>query len=32
MMDEVRGGDKQYAYLSSTHFINIDKGEKLKPF
>jgi len=30
-MDEMRG-NKQYAYLTSTHFINIDKGEKLNPF
>jgi hypothetical protein len=31
-MDEVRGGDKQYTYLTGTHFINIEKGEKLNPF
>ena len=31
-MDEVRGSNKQYAYLTGTHFINIEKGEKLNPF
>ncbi len=31
-MDEVRGSDKQYAYLTGTHFINIEKGDKLNPF
>jgi len=31
-MDEQRGGNNAYQYLSTTHYINIEKGDKLDPF
>jgi len=32
-MDEQRGSNQpQYRYLTTTHYINIEKGEKLNPF
>ena len=31
-MDEQRGGNNAYKYLTTTHYINIEKGEKLNPF
>jgi hypothetical protein len=31
-MDEQRGGNNQYKYLTTTHYINIEKGGKIDPF
>lgn len=31
-MDEQRDGNNQYKYLTTTHYINIEKGGKIDPF
>lgn len=31
-MDEQRGTNNQYNYLTTTHYINIEKGGKINPF
>jgi hypothetical protein len=31
-MDEQRGGNSAYKYLTTTHYINIEKGGKIDPF
>ncbi len=31
-MDEQRGGNNEYKYLTTTHYINIEKGGKIDPF
>lgn len=31
-MDEQRGGNNPYKYLTTTHYINIEKGGKIDPF
>lgn len=31
-LDEQRGTNNQYNYLTTTHYINIEKGDKLNPF
>ncbi len=31
-LDEQRGGNNQFKYLTTTHYINIEKGGKIDPF